>query len=134
MEYGRCNQIRTGKHLEIDHPPAGERREKAGKMTKAYRIFKSTVSGCKRYIETWGYKKDIGFNHLITEEVVCIRTINAVQTELNRWVKRIDDLEKMNISDPEKTAMDRLIVEMVQVTINNNLRTEMNFKKFLNEM
>lgn len=30
MEYGRRNKIRTGKHLEINQPPAGERREKAG--------------------------------------------------------------------------------------------------------
>lgn len=46
MEYGRCNQIRTGKHLEIDHPPAGERREKAGIMkTEKYYLLLKTHYG-----------------------------------------------------------------------------------------
>lgn len=70
MEYGRCNQIRTGKYLEIDQPPAGERREKEGKMMNEVKAVWTgkypNLCGGTWYLEVNGH--DVSEKYPLTED------------------------------------------------------------------
>lgn len=90
------------------------------RLTKAHRILISTKIACRKHIESCGHEKGVGFTGLITEEVIYTRTLNAVQKELDRWSELINECEKLGISGPEETTLDKHVAEMIQTTINNS--------------
>lgn len=92
-------------------------------MTKSEKIFKDTYTECRAYIRNWGVElnpdgSSIGFNFLITEEVVCNRTCNDVQKLLDKELRIVAIEEKYGFDrSTQKSALN-----MVQATLNNTIR------------
>lgn len=73
-------------------------------VTKAERIFNSTWYECLDHAKSWGreYNPDgraIGYGSLVTEEVVCTRTLNDVQKCIDRRKRELDLNEKYGMYD-----------------------------------
>lgn len=101
-------------------------------MKKSEKIFQDTWYECWDHAKAWGkeYNPDgraIGYGSLITEEVVCTRTLNDVQKCIDRRRRELDLNERYGISDSETLALRRYTLEMVQVTLDNNRK---NLEKF----
>lgn len=91
MEYGRCNQIRTEKHLEIDHPPAGERREKEGIMNKANEVTLKDYKGFQitKYIENKGTRAEITEYMATTKDddmFDCDKTLSGLKKKIDTYL------------------------------------------------
>lgn len=97
-------------------------------MTKAERIYKDTRRECKKHIEAWGRKEnDGGFNGLITDEITSTRTTNQIQKliENGRRLAKID--LKLNIFSKERYELEIKVLDMVQDTLNNQIRNNKNW-------
>ena len=96
-------------------------------MTKAARIFEETRFECKMLMDRHGFERNpngeaVGYNTLCTEEAFCVRTINAVQKELERRMKFNDLNKHLGIVNEEQYTDEAHVLEMVQATINNARR------------
>lgn len=105
-------------------------------MTKAERIFKDTYYECKHHVNAWGFERNpdgrpIGFNSLSTDETTCRRTWNAIQKEIDSERNRLDLDEKYEILEPDRIEFLRFALEMVQVTLDNTIRKEKEFRESL---
>lgn len=103
-------------------------------MTKAERIYQSTRWECKKHVETWGRKEnDGGFNGLITEEITSTRTTNQIQKliENGRRLAKID--LKLNIFNKEEYDSEMKILDMVQDTLNNQIKNNRKFEVIEND-
>lgn len=96
-------------------------------MTKAERIFKDTYTECRIHAKAWGkqYNPDgsaVGFSGLITEEVTCKRTWNAIQKRIESEKKVLEFDKKYGILDKERLDLLEYAIEMVQSTLNNEMK------------
>ena len=104
------------------------------KNTKAERIFDNIYRECRIHLKTSNLERNtdgtaIGFSN-ISEEITCKRTWNAIQKLINRELKKLQlDEELIGTSEYHQLKKDAL--EMVQSTLNNTIRREEEFKKFL---
>lgn len=106
-------------------------------MTKAEKIFKDTYTECRLHAKAWGFERQadgraIGFNRLATEEATCRRTFNAIQKLIDKEAKNIE-LNKRLLGEDDYTARCEFALEMVQETLNNAIRNEEEFQKWLKE-
>lgn len=97
-------------------------------MKKAEKIFNDTRRECRKHIEDWGYEMNvdgnsIGFNGLITEDVICVRTINDVQTILNKARDTIKLDIKLGITNLKKEQSKIQVLNMVQSTLDNQRKS-----------
>lgn len=102
------------------------------KMKKAEKIYRDTRYECLRHAKAWGMERNpdgraIGFGSLITEEVVSTRTLNDVQKYIDRRASELKVEEKYGICSDEELTFERFVLEMVQVTLDNNRK---NLEKF----
>ena len=105
-------------------------------MTKAEKIFKDTYTECRRSAQSWGFRynpdgRPIGFAGVITEEVVYIRTLNAIQKFIDSERKTIALNEKYGVSTAERLNLLRYALDMVQVTVDNNRKSLADFELML---
>ena len=94
-------------------------------MTKAERIFRDTYTECRKYAKTWGFRynpdgRPVGFNGLITEEVVYVRTLNSVQKFIDRERKKLARDEELDVLDADRLNLLKYALDMVQVTLDNS--------------
>lgn len=93
-------------------------------MTKAERIYKSTRFECKHHISVFGLDfnpngKAVGFNNLITEEAISVRTINAVEKELEKDKKDTAIAYKLEVITQEQLNERAKTWLMIESTIAN---------------
>lgn len=99
---------------------------KTNKPTKAERIFANTRYACYDHIKTWGAEREngrmIGFNRCDYEDDECMtqRTINALRALLASAKKTQEQCLNLKIIDETKYRFEMDILEMVEVTIDNN--------------
>lgn len=96
-------------------------------MTKAERIFNDTYTACRVHVKAWGMERNsdgraIGFTSLETEEVTCRRTWNAIEKLIAGESKNIELSVKYGVIAEEKAEMKRFALEMVQVTLENEIK------------
>ena len=96
------------------------------KMTKAERIFNDTYTACRVQVKAWGMERNpngrpIGFNGLETEEVTSRRTWNVIEKLIKAESKQIELSVQYGIISNEKAEMKRFALEMVQVTLENEI-------------
>ena len=97
------------------------------KMTKAERIFTDTYTACRVHVKAWGFERNadgrpIGFNSLETEEVTTRRTWNAIEKLIKAEGKNIERSEKYGVIDTAKAEMKKFALDMVQVTLENEIK------------
>ena len=107
-------------------------------MTKAERIFRDTYAECRKNARSWGFRynpdgRPVGFNGLITEEVVYVRTLNSVQKFIDRESKNLDRYEKLNVLDADRLNFLRYALGMVQTTLDNNRKSNEDFERMLRQ-
>lgn len=93
-------------------------------MTKAQEIYGATRYECIKHIGTFGYELNpdgqaVGFNFVITEKVVCTRTLNAMEKILNSERSQIKMSLKYGIIDQNRFDDRTKVLNMVESTINN---------------
>ena len=94
---------------------------------KARKIFEDTYMECRLHVKNWGELRQpdgraVGFNSLITNEVTCKRTWNAIQALIDRESNNLDLEERLDVLRPERLKVLRFALEMVQETLNNEMR------------
>lgn len=121
-------------------PAAGEREgaERKITMTKAEKIFKDTYTECRKNAKSWGFRynpdgRPVGFNSLVTEEVVYTRTLNDVQKFIDRERKDLARDEKLNVLDADRLNLLKYALDMVQVTLDNNRKSNEDFERMLKQ-
>ena len=97
-------------------------------MKKAEKIFNDTRRECNAHIESWGYEMNVdgnslGFNGLITDDVVYTRTLNDVQTILDKARDLIKRDIKLGITNLEKEQLKIQVLNMVQSTLDNQRKS-----------
>lgn len=92
----------------------------ATKQTKAERIFRSTYAASRNHIRAWGYTENSAWTRMETrdDEVLTMRTVNAIQKLIDRENRKIEFFEKQGIAD-EREVLSRQALEMVQNTLDN---------------
>lgn len=100
-------------------------------MTKAEKIFAATRWDCKKHIKDWGFEENVGFNGLSTEEVISIRTCNAIQKILDSKYNGLRIDRKLGISSEEKLIEEENVLKMVQATLNNTRKSIIQFNEEL---
>ena len=105
-------------------------------MTKAERIFRDTYTECRKYAKTWGFRynpdaRPVGFNGLITEEVVYVRTLNSVQKFIDRERKNLARDEELDVLDADRLNLLKYALDMVQVTLDNSRKNLADFELML---
>lgn len=93
-------------------------------MTKAERIYRSTRIECKNQIKTFGLDfnpngKAVGFCNLITEESISMRTINAVEKELEKDKKDTAIAYKLDVITQKQLNERAKVWLMIESTIAN---------------
>ena len=102
------------------------------KMTKAERIYEATRRECKDIITgTHGYSEGQRLSELVTEEVVCMRTINAIMKLVDKEEHRIRLDEKLGVLSGEKLQLYINVNKMVRSTVEN---VKKSLKKFLDDL
>lgn len=96
-------------------------------MTKAQRIFNDTYTACRVHVKAWGFERNadgkaIGFNGLSTQEVTCRRTWNAIEKLIASESKNIELAKKYGVIDNAKAELKMFALEMVQVTLENEIK------------
>ena len=104
------------------------------KNTKADRIFTDIYRECRNHLKRSELKRNpdgtvVGFCN-ISEEVTCRRTWNAIQKLIDKELKNLD-LEEELLGTTEYYELKKNAIEMVQSTLNNTIRHEEEFKRFL---
>lgn len=107
-------------------------------MKKAEKIFEDTFTACRIHVRDFGLEfnpngEAIGFNGLITEDVVCTRTVNAVQKLVDSKLREWDIFDKYDTNGDEGRARRdfwRQAMKMVQSTINNERKSLKEWKEF----
>ena len=90
------------------------------KMTKAERIYEATRRECKDIITgTHGYSEGQRLLGLVTEEVVCMRTINAIMKLVDKEEHSIRLDEKLGVLSGEKLQLYINVNNMVRSTVEN---------------
>ena len=95
------------------------------KMPKAERIYIDTYFDCRHHIKTFGYEENVGFNSLTynDNEKVGTRTLNEIQKYINLDRKKLEMNIKLNILTADKIKLNKQVLNMVQVTLNNTRKT-----------
>lgn len=93
-------------------------------VTKAERIYRATRVDCKHHLETWGYVVNTdgnaaGFNFVSGEEVICVRTLNAMDELLDKGRKHNETCKKLGVIDVSKYETESKILNMIDATIKN---------------
>jgi hypothetical protein len=102
------------------------------KMTKAERIYEATRRECKDIITgIHGYSEGQRLSGLVTEEVVCMRTINAIMKLVDKEEHRIRLDEKLGVLSGEKLQLYINVNNMVRSTVEN---VKKSLKKFLDDL
>lgn len=107
-------------------------------MKKAERIFRDTRAKCANHIDAWGKQTNpngmpVGFTGMIYGDETClyskddhctsIRTCNDIQKVIDSEKKRIAMNFKYGIINNEKYEDNLFILDMVQVCLNNQIKT-----------
>ena len=97
-------------------------------MSKAERIFRSTYTECRLNAKTWGFRynpdgRPVGFNSMITEERVCVRTLNDIQKYIDSERHSLEIDEKLGVTADDRLNLRKYALEMVQVTLDNNRKS-----------
>ena len=102
------------------------------KMTKAERIYEATRRECKDIITgTHGYSEGQRLSGLVTEEAVCMRTINAIMKLVDKEEHRIRLDEELGVLSGEKLQLYINVNKMVRSTVEN---VKKSLKKFLDDL
>lgn len=102
------------------------------KMTKAERIYEATRRECKDIITgIHGYSEGQRLSGLVTEEVVCMRTINAIMKLVDKEEHRIRLDEELGVLSGEKLQLYINVNKMVRSTVEN---VKKSLKKFLDDL
>ena len=98
-------------------------------MTKAERIYLDTYLNCRYHIRTWGYEENAGFNRLSygDNETVCTRTFNEIQKHINKDRKTLEIDIKLGILSSDTINLNKQVLDMVQVTLNNTIKSHSEF-------
>ena len=99
-------------------------------MTKAERIFTNTYSECRIMVKTHGFE-GIGFGSLITEETTSTRTYNTIQKLIDKEKRNLELNRKLKVTSEERQELLENALEMVQITLNNSIRKEKEFKELM---
>ena len=102
-------------------------------MTKAERIFRDTYFECRRHVRNWGIERNpdgrpVAYGSLITEEVVSIRTCNAVQKFIDAEKRRLDMNDRYGVGTEESQRFQRQALEMTQATLENQVKRIRDFE------
>ena len=105
-------------------------------MTKAEKIFKDTYMECRIHIRNHGYMvnpngKAAGFSGLITNEVTCARTWNAIEKLLEKERESQKMYKRLGIWDEHNDLCEQAL-NMVESTIENERESERKFRELLN--
>ena len=102
------------------------------KITKAERIYEATRRECKDIITgTHGYSEGQRLSGLVTEEAVCMRTINAIMKLVDKEEHRIRLDEELGVLSGEKLQLYINVNKMVRSTVEN---VKKSLKKFLDDL
>lgn len=93
-------------------------------MTKAERIFHKTRFECKQLFKNYGFNYNpngnpVSFDGLIYDEndIIYVRTINAIQKIIDREKKNTQFDLRLNIIDKSEYDNDIYILDMIQVAL-----------------
>lgn len=105
-------------------------------MTKAEKIFKDTYYECRNHIRSFGVDRNsdrsvVGFNSFFTDLPVSIRTCNDVQKFIFSELKRLRMNDSLGIGSSESQALSYSALEMVQATLDNQVKSIRRFQMFL---
>ena len=97
-------------------------------MKKAERIYTDTYFDCKYQIRTFGYEENVGFNSLSynDNETVSTRTLNEIQKYIDSGRKKLEIDIKLNILTPDAIKLNKEVLDMVQVTLDNTRKSHSN--------
>lgn len=99
-------------------------------MTKAEKIFTSTLNECRNSIKFWGFEtnpdgRPVGFetlcrNCLTGDCMIYTRTFNAIQKLIDSRCKTLSLSKKLNVLTDDEYKFEKFALDMVQVTLENH--------------
>ena len=93
-------------------------------MKKAEKIFNSAYAECRVYAKKNGTKRRedgsaSGFNSIINEGTISVRTLNEVQKLINSEKKNIAVCAELGMLDADMLKVKDYAIDMVQATLDN---------------